>query len=343
MPARTPLEPDIPAFWLEPVFHSVYLQAMVNYQEQFGELDSFRGKLKEFRHGMHSLLLVHNLLRQVGFPPSPQSGFDFGFSVPPAAHGAMGQAAITSEDIGQTFRSIAEYTPIRSKLFKYTWKENQDAGSIFIRPLFDIGAYGGFLFAGTAGTFLQMASFLLGPGEITKLVMSVPWRLQPNRAALSHRLASVETKFLKGANHVEISIPAKLLRYRNATRDPGLHQLACEACRTELQILSGSTAARVKTQLQGIECSTWPNLAGMAEILGMSRRTLSRKLDRESASYQALIDEIRTNLACWRLENTSQSVTDLAYDLGFKGESNFSRSFRRWMGTTPSQYRKLQE
>ena len=57
----------------------------------------------------------------------------------------MGQAAINSEDIGQTFKAIAEYTPMRNNLFKYAWKENQDAGSIFIRPLFDIGAYGGFL------------------------------------------------------------------------------------------------------------------------------------------------------------------------------------------------------
>ena len=170
--------------------------------------------------------------------------------------------------------------------------------------------------------------------------MSVPWRLQPNRAALSHRLASVETKFLKGANHVEISIPAELLRHRNATRDPALHQLACRPAEQNYRFFP-EALPRVKTQLQGLECSSWPTLAGMAESLGMSRRTLSRKLDQESTSYQELIDEIRTNLACWRLENTSQSVTDLAYDLGFKGESNFSRSFRRWMGTTPSQYRKL--
>ena len=145
MSARAPLEPDIPAVWLEPVFHSVYLQAMVNWGKSNSASPCSIGSKSNmgiFVTAMHSLLRVHNLLRQVGFPPSPQSGFDFGFSVPPAAHGAMGQAAITSEDIGQTFKAIAEYTPMRNNLFKYAWKENQDAGSIFIRPLFDIGAYG---------------------------------------------------------------------------------------------------------------------------------------------------------------------------------------------------------
>jgi len=39
MAVRTPAQLDIPAFWLEPVFHSVYLQAMVNYHEQYGEVD----------------------------------------------------------------------------------------------------------------------------------------------------------------------------------------------------------------------------------------------------------------------------------------------------------------
>ena len=342
MAVHEPSQLNIPAFWLEPVFHSVYLQAMVNFDEKYGEVDQSNVQTIEIRPGMHSLMRTHNLLRQLGFSPSPQSGFDFGFSVPPAAHGAMGQAAITSEDIGQTFMAIAEYTPMRNNLFQYTWKENQDAGTLLIRPRFDIGAYGGFLLGGTAGTFMQMASFLLGPREFANLVVRLPWRLQPHRPGSSHLLASVETQLLKGANHGEISIPAGLLRHRNATRDSRQYRLACEACRIELQALSGSTAARVKIQLQGMECSTWPTLAGMAEILTMSRRTLSRKLDRESTSYQALIDEIRANLACWTLENTSQSVSNLAYDLGFKDERNFSRSFRRWTNTTPTQYRKLQ-
>jgi len=93
MAVRTPAQLDIPAFWLEPVFHSVYLQAMVNYHEQYGEVDWPKVKTIEFRHGMHSFLRANNLLRQLGLSHSPQSGFDFGFSVPPSAHGAMGQAA----------------------------------------------------------------------------------------------------------------------------------------------------------------------------------------------------------------------------------------------------------
>ena len=331
---------NIPAAWFEPALHSVYLQTMVNFAGRYGEVDAFNIQTTELRPGMHSFLTAHNLLRELRFPSSPQSGFDFGFSIPPAAHGAMGQAAIASEDIRQTFMAVANYTPMRNNLFRYTWEENHDSGTLMIRPRFDLGVYSSFLLAGTTATFVQMASFLLGPREIAELVVATPWQFQPHRPAPSHLLARAETQRMKGANHGEITVPSEILGHRNATRDPRHYQAACEACRSELNVLSGSTAARVKIQLQGMDCRAWPTLSGMAAMLAMSRRTLIRKLDRESTSYQALIDEIRASLACWALENTSQSVGSLAYDLGFKDESNFSRSFRRWCGTTPSQYRK---
>ena len=83
MAVHEPSQLNIPAFWLEPVFHSVYLQAMVNFEEKYGEVDQSNVQTIEIRPGMHSLMRTHNLLRQLGFSPSPQSGFDFGFPFPP--------------------------------------------------------------------------------------------------------------------------------------------------------------------------------------------------------------------------------------------------------------------
>ncbi|MGH6957195.1 MAG: helix-turn-helix domain-containing protein, partial [Caulobacteraceae bacterium] len=56
--------------------------------------------------------------------------------------------------------------------------------------------------------------------------------------------------------------------------------------------------------------------------------------------YRGLVDEARAEVACWRLVHTDQSVERVAESLGYADPSNFSRTFRRWRGTTPGAYRR---
>ena len=49
---------------------------------------------------------------------------------------------------------------------------------------------------------------------------------------------------------------------------------------------------------------------------------------------------MRQELACWLLQNTELSVEAVAERLGYRDTSNFSRTFRRWLGMTPNAWRK---
>lgn len=61
----------------------------------------------------------------------------------------------------------------------------------------------------------------------------------------------------------------------------------------------------------------------------------------EGVTYQSLLDDAKTEMACRYLKNTALPMSAIAERLGFADDTNFSRSFRRWRQCTPMQYRKM--
>ncbi len=79
--------------------------------------------------------------------------------------------------------------------------------------------------------------------------------------------------------------------------------------------------------------------AGMDKIaakLGLSRRTLARRLKDEGAVFEEVLDELRHKLAVSYLSEKKVSVNETAYLVGFSEPAAFSRAFKRWTGKTPS-------
>src|SRR6516164_6956250 len=82
-----------------------------------------------------------------------------------------------------------------------------------------------------------------------------------------------------------------------------------------------------------------PRRSKIAAILGMSERTLHRRLAAEGTSFQRLLDDTRRELAQHHLGQREVSLADAAYLLGFSDQSSFFRAARRWFGTSPRHYR----
>lgn len=82
----------------------------------------------------------------------------------------------------------------------------------------------------------------------------------------------------------------------------------------------------------------FPSLERAASDLGMSGRTLRRKLAEEGTSYQQELDQVRRKLAQEYFARGGESVTELALMLGFADSSAFAKSFRRWTGCSPSEF-----
>ncbi len=78
----------------------------------------------------------------------------------------------------------------------------------------------------------------------------------------------------------------------------------------------------------------------VARKLFMSSRKLQRQLQRAGTTFNALLNEIRRELARKYLREEDTSITEIAFLLGFSESSAFSRAFKRWTGVSPFNYRK---
>ena len=77
----------------------------------------------------------------------------------------------------------------------------------------------------------------------------------------------------------------------------------------------------------------------VARTLGLSRRTLSRRLAEDGTSFSSILDGVRREFACALLQDHSLSVGDIAFFLQYSEPAAFNRSFRRWTGQTPGAFR----
>ncbi|ENU30582.1 hypothetical protein F991_01504 [Acinetobacter sp. CIP-A165] len=77
----------------------------------------------------------------------------------------------------------------------------------------------------------------------------------------------------------------------------------------------------------------------IAKSLGLSIRSLQRKLSEEKTTFSELLDSTRQELAMSYIKNIAYSITEIAYILGFTDVSSFSRAFRRWTNLSPVKYR----
>jgi AraC-like DNA-binding protein len=78
-----------------------------------------------------------------------------------------------------------------------------------------------------------------------------------------------------------------------------------------------------------------PTVDRVAARLHMSARTLRRRLEEEETTLQALLDELRRELAERYLEERKLTLTEVAIELGFADARAFRRAYKRWTGKTP--------
>lgn len=83
----------------------------------------------------------------------------------------------------------------------------------------------------------------------------------------------------------------------------------------------------------------FPSVVTMAEQLHMSVRTLRRRLKDLDTTYQEFKDELRKEHACRWLNQPELKINAVSALLGFDEPSAFHRSFKKWTGMTPGEYR----
>lgn len=124
------------------------------------------------------------------------------------------------------------------------------------------------------------------------------------------------------------------------SQHPALSALHERLLDEQLNQLADSTISRrVCAEITRRLADGEPRRQDVAAGLGITERTLQRRLQAESSSYQALLDQTRRELAQQYLADRRYTLTDAADLLGFVDSSNFFRACKRWFGLPPARYR----
>lgn len=133
-----------------------------------------------------------------------------------------------------------------------------------------------------------------------------------------------------------VTLPASYLTAELPRANPAAQALAAELCAdlVERRRDPSPLAQQVRILLtQRLRFD--PSAGGVAAALGVSERTLRRRLDAEGTGFQALLDQVRMSLAGRLLATGSLSVDEVARRLGYAESASFIHAHRRWLGTTP--------
>lgn len=101
-----------------------------------------------------------------------------------------------------------------------------------------------------------------------------------------------------------------------------------------------SVIALVREAITQMLAQDRARLPEVAERLGLTPRTLQRKLKDADTSFQLVLDSTRQELAERYLRQPELSITDIAYMLGFQEQSSFNHAFKDWTGVNPGAYRQ---
>lgn len=336
---------ETPAHWREPAFHPTYARLLcmllrkrgVDTQQLLSSTGLTWPELVRAEQGIdfaRMRRLVHAALRMGG---SPALGMELGAAVPVAAHGQVGYAAVASRDLRQAFDVVVRFSKLRSNALAFRLVEDDAFCHLQVRELFDLGDVRIHVLEAVLLVVVQLLEILLGqPPEEVQYLLPYP------EPAWSDAYASrLKGKVNFGSNCMAIRMPRALLDAPCLTADHSAYASArrdCEQAQAQSR-QQNDILQQVRRRLRAGDC-TFPSCEAMADELHMSARTLMRKLKQHGASYQALLDEVRKERAQWYLRHTDYPMESIAERLGYLDTTNFSRTFRRWFGISPSAFRQ---
>ncbi|KSV66633.1 hypothetical protein N182_35025 [Sinorhizobium sp. GL2] len=127
-----------------------------------------------------------------------------------------------------------------------------------------------------------------------------------------------------------------------AEDDPFLNEIMVQMCEDAISIRA-TNASPLRTLVENTVAPLLPHAEAtakaVAKLLGLSERSLARRLAEEDLSFGGILDELRRDLAVRYLEEENLQASQIAWLLGFQHPSSFTHAFRRWTGKSPSEFR----
>jgi len=255
-----------------------------------------------------------------------------GLAVPFGAFGALDYIAGSSPDVATAFAALADHFRAVASGFGLEVEEVEGGGEVRIvhsRSLALRDVSDEFTIAVLVGRFRSRPSLPFRP-EAIRLTRPAP--PGPTR---HERLLGAPVVF--GCSLSALRVPASSWRAPLPSADPALQRTLRELS-ARLDPGEGAAAVEqaVRARLRELLPEGRAGAAAVSRSLGMSERTLQRRLREAGRSFGEVVDRFREAEAERLLASGGPPLSEVALRLGFSDQSAFSRAFRRWKGTPPS-------
>ena len=266
----------------------------------------------------------------------PCFGLHFGSGVDPLDAGLLGYVAASSATLGATFRNLIAFHRVFTDGLR-TRLEIEDQLAVMTIDVLDPDTR-------KRQQVQEFAAALLV--NVSRFVTSR--RLTPEWVEFSHNRLGDHGAFEKyfgapvhfGRRRTAVVLNRQLLDFPCKTADARLLGVLKGYCQ---EILAQRSQEKdFKSDVEHLIATLLPSAAAtcqrVAGELGMSERTMARRLAELGTSFGQILDRIRRELACRYLEGPDARTSQVAYLLGYSEPSAFKHAFRRWTGTSPSDF-----
>lgn len=331
----------------EGVLVARYLQYMLDFMHKRGIsaaqlLDGSGLQVEELRAHPDYFVSLPAFLRTLqnmhSLDTSPTLSFEMGATFNIGSHGFLGYAVQASPNLAEALLLVNRYALTRTQLLQVSFVPDGHTVMLEVTDQGLLGPWFPHLIDALLGSFQAIASELFPDFSHDGVSMQFSFPEAPQHVLL--RLL-VQDRVQFDCAVTRIQFPMALLARPFPRSDAQLAALAAARCAEELQ--RAEARADFLTRLRRLAQQHLADANAQEQVaasLNMTPRTLHRRLQQEGLSFKQLLDDMRRQSAMTLLRHQRLAIGDIAQQLGYKDQANFVRAFKRWTGSTPSQFRK---
>ncbi|WP_286714627.1 AraC family transcriptional regulator [Marinobacter sp. tcs-11] len=297
-------------------------------------LDSDEGRIG----GEQLQAFIHLLAEHTG---NPVLGLETGDYVQPGSYSVLGYITMSCATLGEAVTRIAPYEKLVGDMGTTRLKMKGDSATLIWTCNFTDPVVWPQVVDNVFASWINYARWLADSTDATPLEV----RLKRPSPGPEHEKAYAlrwQCPVQFDAEEDSVTFAQTLLATRLRQPDPLLRKTLEAHALSQLALLDTDTdlTSKVKQSIQKQLAEGITRQDMVAEDLGMTSRTLQRKLSQEGVSYQKLLDEVRQQIAEDYLQNTDMSIPDIALRLGYSETTSFHRKFKAATGKTPGDFRR---
>lgn len=282
----------------------------------------------------HFFLLHEKLDEQLG----PGFAVRVGQQMKINDYGVLGLSWRTCSWAGEIFARSERYFRLLSDTYVFKVEKSENVSKVYLYRK----AYRRGVALSNEATFSATVVVLQAITETNITPVAVSFSHAPPQQLTSHQQA-FQCPVLFNQPYDFIAYKTSDLELPTAKADASINQFLLERVKEEtngIEISPGKIAQDVETLIKDALPSGIPAVGQIGRIMGMSSRTLTRRLAEKGITFRDLVSQSQFNVAKSLLLNSSRSVAEIAFETGFSEQSAFNRAFKRWTGQSPLEFRQ---